>query len=72
MEITFVKNEIQIIRLYSNYSAEWNHDDLKIELDMKKENDNLLQKNIGKKPYSYSWGKIDSIYDDKNTLSYIF
>lgn len=41
------------------------------ELERKEAHDLWLQKNIGKPPYIYKWGKISSVYDNKGGFSVI-
>jgi hypothetical protein len=48
--------------------AEWN---LESELDAKKTNDALLGQTLGPPPYAYSWGKVESSYDQKGGASAI-
>lgn len=41
------------------------------ELERKRIHDQLLEKDLGRPPYAYAWGKIESVYDSKDGASSI-
>lgn len=75
--MTFFFNETGLIDFINiNLSNEstisswesWNKDR---EMDKQIAHDKWLERNIGKSPYKYNWGEIDSTYDPRSGSSFI-
>lgn len=75
LSVTFFEETLTSASLSPNWPgspqswAEWS---LESELDKKEKNDALLGQTLGPPPYAFSWGKVESSYDQKSGGSSIF
>ncbi len=69
LSVTFFEGILDSVNLSPDWPgspqswAEWS---LASELDKKAKNDTLLDKTLGLPPYAFSWGKVESSYDQKS------
>ncbi len=55
--------------LWEGMPRSWSEWSLEGEMEIKRKNDLFLKENLGKPPYQYEWGRVDSIFDRRDAVS---
>ena len=71
LNATFKNQRLQNAKIYLINSSSWSDWSEEKELQKKAKHDELLMRLLGKPPYRFSWGEVESIFDKRGGSSSI-